>query len=267
MRRLVAATGLCLALAAGGATAAPRVVSLDPCADQYVLALSPRPAVAGLSFRARDGDSFLAAQARGLPMRRASLESVLAAQPQLVLRTWGGDAGLTRRLQGHGIRVLTLEEARDFDGVRANVRRAAAAVGDPARGEALIAAMDAKLRAAAARPSFKRVAYLTPGGATAGPGVFVDALLGAAGLRNAETRPGYRVLSLERLALEPPQALVLGFFDAFSLDRNWWSPARSAVIRTAVRERVMASLPGAVLSCPAWFAADGVLTLSNAART
>jgi iron complex transport system substrate-binding protein len=264
MRRLAAAAGLCLSLAVP-AGAAPRVVSLDQCADQYVLALSPRPAIAGLSYRAQAGDSYLAAQARGLPRRRDTLESLLAVQPRLVLRTWGGDAGLTRRLEAHGIRVVTLPDAHDFDGVRANMRLAARAVGDPARGEALIRSMDAKLAAAGARPSFRRAAYLTPGGATAGRGTFVDALLAAAGLRNAETRPGYRLLSLERLALSPPEAVVLGFFDAFSLDRTWWSPARSGVMQAAGRERAIASLPGAVLSCPAWFAADGVLTLSRAA--
>ncbi len=266
MRRLAAATSLFLAVA-GGSWAAPRVVSLDQCSDQYVLALSPRPAIAGLSFRARAGDSYMSDAARGLPMRRATLESVLAVQPQLVLRSWGGDAGLTRRLEAHGVRVLTLGEARDFEGVRANVRSAAGALGEPERGESLIRAMDAKLAAAAQRPTLKRVAYLTPGGATAGQGTFVDAMLAAAGLRNAETRPGYRVLSTERLALSPPEALVLGFFDAFSLDRTWWSPARSGVMQAARRGRAMASLPGAILGCPAWFAADGVLTLSGAAGT
>jgi len=34
----------------------------------------------------------------------------------------------------------------------------------------------------------------------------------------------------------------------------------------AARRRAMASLPGAVLSCPAWFAADGSLALAKAAR-
>ena len=89
-------------------------------------------------------------------------------------------------------------------------------------------------------------------------------MLTAAGLRNTETRPGYRVLSLERLALAPPQALVLGFFDAFAVDRTWWSPVRNGVMR-ASQTRALASLPGAVLSCPAWFTADGVLTLARAA--
>jgi iron complex transport system substrate-binding protein len=264
MRGLLVAAALALTLA-NEAWAAPRVVSLDQCADQYVLALSPRSAIVGLSFRAEAGDSYLAAQAKGLPKRRATLEALLAAGPEVVMREWGGDAQLVRRLQARGVRVTTLRDASDFDGVRANIRAAAGALGDPARGEALIQGMDRQLAEAGQRPSGKTVAYLTPGGATAGPGTLVDAMLQAAGLKNAEAGPGYRTLSVERLALQPPEALVLGFFDAFSLERAWWSPARSAPM-LAARGRAMASLPGAVLSCPAWFASDGAVTLARAAR-
>ena len=263
MRSLLIAAAL--ASTSVGALGAPRVVSLDQCADQYVLALSPRSAIAGLSFRAEAGDSYLAAQAKGLPKRRATLESLLAVQPEVVVREWGGDALLVRRLEARGVRVTTLADVTDFDGIRANVRQAAEALREPARGEALIRGMDRDLGQAGERPSGKRAAYLTPGGATAGPGTLVDAMLRAAGLSNAEPGPGYRTLSLERLALQPPEALVLGFFDAFSLGRAWWSPARAGPMQAA-RARALASLPGKVLSCPAWFAADGALTLAKAAR-
>lgn len=267
MARLLFAAVLFWLAAGRGVWAAPRVVSLDQCADQFVLALSPRAAIAGLSYRAGDGDSYLSALAAGLPRRRATLESVLAAEPEVAIRYWGGDAQLLRRLQAHGVRVVTLSEARDFDGVRANVRLAGAALGDPAGGERLIAAMDRTLREAALAPGGPRVAYLTPGGATAGPGTLIDAVLTAAGLKNVESRPGYRLLSLERLALQPPQALVLGFFDDFATGRTWWSPARNSVMRAAAERRALASLPGSVLSCPGWFAADAVRTLVRAPRT
>jgi iron complex transport system substrate-binding protein len=263
MRGLLIAAAL--ASTSTSASGAPRVVSLDQCADQYVLALSPRAAIAGVSFRAEAGDSYLADQAKGLPKRRATLESLLAVRPEVVVREWGGDDQLVRRLQARGVRVTTLADATDFAGVRANVRQAAAALGEQAKGEVLIRDMDLELREAGREQPGKTVAYLTPGGATAGPGTLVDAMLRAAGLKNAEPGPGYRTLSLERLTLAPPEALVLGFFDAFSLNRVWWSPARMGPMQAA-RGRALASLPGKVLSCPAWFAADGALTLAKAAR-
>ena len=85
-------------LAAGAALSAPRVMSLDQCADQYVMAMSPRAAIVGLSKRARNADSYLGAMAIGLPERRATAESVLAARPDLVVRWWGGDARLLTML-------------------------------------------------------------------------------------------------------------------------------------------------------------------------
>jgi iron complex transport system substrate-binding protein len=264
LRRASAAALLALALAGRG-WAAPRVLSFDQCADQYVLALSPREAIVGLSTRADDADSRLAARARGLPLRRVDLETALAARPQLVVRNWGGDARLVRRLQARGVRVVEVQEAGGFDDVRANIRRVAAALDERARGEALIAEMDARLARSAGAWKGARALYLTPGGLTAGPGTLVNAALGAAGLVNAETQPGYRTLSLEALALDPPQALVLGFFDSFQLAGDSWGPGRHSVVRQLVRTRAIASLPGALLGCPDWGAAEAAERLAAAA--
>jgi iron complex transport system substrate-binding protein len=56
-------------------------MSLDSCADQYVLALAPREAVVGVSPRADAPDSFLRAKAAGLPQRRTTLEPCWARVP------------------------------------------------------------------------------------------------------------------------------------------------------------------------------------------
>ncbi|MGH6993422.1 MAG: ABC transporter substrate-binding protein, partial [Caulobacteraceae bacterium] len=91
--------------AAPGASAGVKVFSLDQCADQYVLALSPRADVVGLSERATNADSFLRATAAGLPRRRADLESILAARPAVVVRYWGGDPRLSITLARWGVRT------------------------------------------------------------------------------------------------------------------------------------------------------------------
>ncbi|HEY5289048.1 MAG TPA: ABC transporter substrate-binding protein, partial [Caulobacteraceae bacterium] len=59
MRPRAALAGAAVILAASVASAAPRVLSLDQCADQYLLALSPRAEIVGLSTRARNADSYL----------------------------------------------------------------------------------------------------------------------------------------------------------------------------------------------------------------
>ena len=241
------AVALCAPLSA---QCAPRVLSLDQCADQFVLALSPREAIVGLSTRADDADSRLRGLAVGLPKRRVDLESALAARPQVVVRYWGGDPRLVSALEARGVRVVTVADARDFSDVHANIRRVSAALDRRATGEAQIARMDQRLSHAAGAWGGMRALYLTPGGATSGPGTLIDAILRAAGMTKAETRSGFQTVSLEQMALTRPPALVLGFFDTFQSGGDNWGVGGHRILRTAVRDRAVASLPGSMLGCP-----------------
>jgi iron complex transport system substrate-binding protein len=91
-------------------------------------------------------------------------------------------------------------------------------------------------------------------------------MMAAAGLIPAAEAPGYAPVKLEALALHPPDALVLGFFDPASAQTLRWSHGRAAPVRRLIRARAVASLPGALLGCPAWFAADGARMLAARAR-
>jgi iron complex transport system substrate-binding protein len=253
-------------LTAGDALGGPRAFSLDQCADQYVLALSPRADIAGLSKRARAPDSFLRAAAVGLPERRATAESVLAARPEVVVRYWGGDARLAATLERRRMRVLTIEDASDFNGVRTNIRKVAAGLGQTAAGERLIGHMDAELAAAAGAGGGRGLYYVTSGGDTQGPGTLIDAMIRAAGFANLATRPGFGVLSLEDLVLRPPSLVALGFFDENMAAYERWSVGRSRVLQRLAEARGTVSLRGAILGCPAWFVADGASELAAWAR-
>ncbi|WP_377355199.1 ABC transporter substrate-binding protein [Phenylobacterium terrae] len=227
-----------------------------------MLALSPREAIVGLSTRADDADSRLRERARGLPLRRSTLESVLAARPDIVVRHWGGDAKLLAALRRHGVTVVDVPEAQDFAEVRDGLRKVGVALGRPGPAEALIGEMDARLARAAGAWEGKRALYVTPGGATAGEGTLIGAMLKAAGLTSAAERPGYSTVSLEALAMRPPTAVVLGFFDSFMLANTYWGPGRHQALRRAAQGRTIASLPGAVLGCPGWFVAEAAETLA-----
>jgi iron complex transport system substrate-binding protein len=262
-RAILALVGLALTLAPQ-AWAGPRVYSLDQCADQYVLALSPRADIVGLSTRALNGDSYLRAEAGGLPEHRATTESTLAARPDLVVRQWGGDERLAQALTRRGIRVVQIDEANDFAGVRADIRKVAAALGASAKGEALIQQMDAKLAASAGAWKGKSALYVTPGGDTAGSGTLMGAMLAAAGMANLASSPGYSSVSLERLVADPPPAMVLGFFIDLASGTQHWTLAGNGRFRALAQQRAVASLPGSLLSCPAWFVADGSRALAKA---
>lgn len=255
MSRLRAAA-LCLPilLAAEPARAAQRVAALDQCADQYVIALVPTAEIVGVTPRADDDDAWLRSRARGLPVRRPTAESMLAANPTVAVRYWGGDPRLVQALERRGTRVVQIDDATDFEGVRANVRRVAAAVGRPAAGARLIARMDADLAASAGAWRGRRALYMTPSGFTAGADTLTDAVLRAAGLANAASSPGFSPVSLERLVLNPPALVIKAFFEAVRTDRR--GPGRGRVMARLTSGRTGAALPGSLLTCPAWFATE-----------
>ena len=266
MKRILRAAGLALLFLTGGGPSAAgesrplRVMSLDQCGDQYALALAPEAELA-LSPRADDPDSWMRRAAANRRRVRPTLEAAVGFRPDVVLRYWGGDARLLSRLEADGTRVVTLADAADFEGVRRNIRAAAAALAVQPRGEALIARMDQRLAEAAPPAGAPRrtALYLTAGGFTAGPGSLVDGILGAAGLSNLVTAPGFAPASVERIVLWRPARFVLGFFDQNRGD--WRGPGRHPAVGRAARGRVIASLPAASLTCPAWFAADAALML------
>lgn len=261
MKRLAGALAGMAALGAGVAEARPlRVMALDQCADQYVLALRPDAELA-LSPRADDPDAWLRDAAAGRRRVRPTLEAAIAFRPDVVVRYWGGEPRLLARLEATGVRVVTIEDATDFNGIRADIRVVAQGLGVPERGEALAARMDTTLRSAAPEPAARgqSALYLTAGGFTAGKGTLVDAILSAAGFANAAAGPFFAPVSVERIALFPPARLVLGFFDQARGD--WRGPGRHPVVQRAARGRVAARLPAAALTCPAWFAADAAAML------
>ena len=262
LRAVVAA----MAFVPGLAMAGPRVMSLDSCADQYVLALAPREAIVGLSHRAIARDSYMRARAVGLPLRRATFESLVAAKPDVVVRLWGGDARLAHALEKKAVATVTLDDAADFDGVRANVRKVAAALDRGPQGEVIIARMNAQLERSAGAGRGRAALYLTPGGYTAGSGTLIDALLKGAGYANADTAPYFAPVSLERMVMAPPAAVVLGLFDTLRAGADRWGPGRHAALRKAVQTRTVASLPASLVGCPGWFAAEGAEMLAKAAR-
>lgn len=256
------AIALAALLAAGGVEARPlRVMSLDQCADQYVLALAPDSDLA-LSPRADDPDSWMRAEAEGRRRIRPTLEAAVGFQPDVVVRYWGGEPRLLSALEARRVTVLTIADATDFAGVSDNIAAVAEGLGQEERGRRLEQGMRARLaRAAPTGPERTRAAYLTAGGFTAGSGTLIDAMMRAAGFENQTTTAGYGPLGVEAIALRPPVRFILGFFDKVRAD--WRGAGRHPVVRRAAERRTAAALPAAVLTCPAWFAADGVAMMAE----
>ncbi|WEK39233.1 MAG: ABC transporter substrate-binding protein [Candidatus Brevundimonas colombiensis] len=265
MRRTVGAVaGLILIGGAGVVEAEPlRVMALDQCADQYVLALAPDAQLA-LSPRADDPDAWLRREAAGRLRLRPTLEAAVGFRPDVVVRYWGGEPRLLTALEQRGVKVIAIEDAVDMQGVRRNIRTVADELGQVERGQRLEQQMDAKLaRAAPARGSTQApgAVYLTSGGFTSGPGTLMDAMMRAAGFRNLTKNPGFGAISVEQIAMNPPARFILGFFDQLRADLR--GPGRHPVVRRAAEGRTAARLPAATLTCPGWFAADAVAMMAE----
>lgn len=262
MRLGGAALTLALALlpASGVRADGLRILSLDPCADQYALALSRPDDRLFLSPRADDADSHLREAAAGHPRVRPTLEAALAARPDVVIRYWGGEPRLLAALERRGVRAAMVADAQDFDGVRENVRSVAAELDRVPEGAALLKDMDARLERAAAAGAGGSALYMTPGGFTAGEQTLVGAVLGAAGFTPAAPSPWFAPVSVERLLFEPPTRFVLAFYEQMRAD--WRGAGRHPALRRLMGRREVVSLPGSLMGCPAWFAAEAAERLA-----
>ena len=191
------------------ASAPRRVLSINVCADQLLLALLPPARIAGVTWLARDpAMSQQWRAAARVPAGTGTAEEVLRAKPDLVIAgrwTTPATRALLRRL---GLPLLEIGDADDFPAIRAQVRQVAAAVGERARGEALVARLDAGVaRLAAAPRAGVRVAAWDAAGFAARRGSLFDTLLGAAGADNVAAE---RAGDIETLVALHPALLIRG---------------------------------------------------------
>jgi iron complex transport system substrate-binding protein len=245
-----------------------RIVSLDYCADQFVLALADRDQIAALSRGSLRDDSYFRDRARGIRQTRGTLEEVLALQPDLVVRNWGGPWDAETVYGRFNVPVLQVGDAPTFAAARTDLVDAAATFGHPARGAAIARDLDQRLAHLAARaaPANDNVMYLSAGGAVAGSGTMMDAVITAAGGRNLRTDASWTVMPLERLVETPPALIALAFFNSGREQVNAWSPSHHPALRRALADARTVRLPTAAVSCEAWYAIDAAEVIAVALR-
>jgi iron complex transport system substrate-binding protein len=240
-----------------------RIVSLDYCADQYVLEFADRDRILAVSPDADKDFSYMRGAAHGVKTVRPIAEDVLLLKPDLVVRSYGGGPEATHFFERAGIPVLDVGWAGDLPGVLANVQRIADGLGEHDRGAALVAETQARLDHLSERSSGKSALYMTPGGVTSGPGSLVHEMIRAAGLDNFQQQPGWRSLPLERLAYEAPDVIAAAFFGSSTNHPGAWSPTNHPVARAQLADHPVVSLDGAWTSCNGWFLIDAIEALAQ----
>jgi iron complex transport system substrate-binding protein len=209
---------LLLALVPGTVAAAPapvprRIVSLNLCADQLIVALADRSQIAGLTHNAPDAEmSAVAAQTRGLHILGQSAEELVAIDPDLIVGTPPAQSGMLAALAPHHYRGLDLPWANSYADVVAQIRQVALAVGHPARGAALIARMDRTLAVLPRVAGHPVAAYYQRRGFMTGAGTLVDDMMTRIGLVNLATKlgkPALSQVSLEEMIAARPDYLIV----------------------------------------------------------
>jgi iron complex transport system substrate-binding protein len=199
-----------LLITAPAAARPMHIMSLKVCTDALLLDLVAPPRIASVTFLAREKAALKYwPQAAGLPINHNTAEEILATRPDLILTDTFTAPSLRPLLAKSGARIVEVPPAESFEQIRAATRMVAQAVGEEARGEVLIARMDAELREMAAqRPKHHlTVAGWGGGGYVPGRGGLFDAMLAEVGARNVETGPfGY--YDVEILVAKNPDALV-----------------------------------------------------------
>lgn len=209
------AAGLVLAVTSAAVAQPQRIVSLNMCTDELVLRLAAPERIASVTWLSQDPrNANMAEVARRIPANHGLVEQVLAMRPDLVIAgayTTRATVGLLKRV---GAPPREFGVPRNLAEMRAQIREMATLLGTEARGEALIADIDARLNALAERPLPKplRAIVLRPNGFTVGRGSLVDEILTRAGLVNVAVELGidnYGQIPLETVALAGAEVLVL----------------------------------------------------------
>ena len=199
-----------------------RIVSVTLATDEILLALVGPPRLLGVTYLADDERvSNMPHEAAAIPHKvRADPEQIISLQPDLVFVASFQRGEFIRLLQAAGLVLFQLQEYDSIAEIRENIRLIGQVVGEEARAEALVAAMQARLLALAEqlRPIGERprVLYWGSHGYTAGRMTSMNDLITHAGGENLAATYGIigpANLAAEQVLAMNPQVIISGSLD------------------------------------------------------
>jgi len=246
--------GLLLAGGVAEAQAKPqRVVSLNLCTDEMLLALGDREQIASLSFLIRDPSlSIMVDEAEGLPLNDGRAESILFEGADLVLTGTFGQHNQAALLKAQGLNVMTLGPWTSISEGREQIRALARALGHPERGEALIAEIEATLEStkdiAAGKPT---ILVYDRGGWVSAANSSLNEFLIHMGFRphhEALGLPYGGVARLESIVVAPPDYLLVDEDAGMAVDNGTALFSHPALMSAVPLERRLV-VPGKLTIC------------------
>ncbi|MBL4800646.1 MAG: ABC transporter substrate-binding protein [Emcibacter sp.] len=254
----------------------PQAVSLDYCADQFILSLADRDQIMAVTHDATRSHSFYSDKAQGLPQFGATSEEVLHMMPDVVIRSWGGSRMLPL-LQRAKIPVTTAIYGTGPEILYQNMRAIGVALKQSDRAEErihdhqqrLIRLTEKIARSENIKPKL-RTAYITPGGVTAGKNTFINNIIKLSGLIPISEELGligWQTLPLEALIQNPPDLIIGSFFNQDNIHVSNWSLTHHNRIKEMLATIPTITVPGRYLSCNGIFSVDAAEYIHDAVET
>lgn len=243
-----------------------RIVSINLCTDQLLLALADRSQIVALSRFSRDARlAYYRREAEGIAQTGGSAEEVIKLRPDLVLAGSVRRRETRARLEAFKVRLETFSPAQSMGDIRRDIQRMARLVGHEERGAALITQLDRALAGLRASGPTLSALQLQRRAFASGAGTLIDDLMTRAGLVNAAARIG--VASVGRTTLETvlkakPDLLILDRDRIEAADQGIALLLHPALERQVPpQRRIVVPLPAIVCGGPQ--VADAVTALAD----
>lgn len=198
-----------------GPTHPVRVVSVNLASDEILLDLAPEKLLAVSALAVDANASNVARQAATVPNRlNADVERILLLEADVVA-IGAHSLAVAHQLEEFGVRVVRIAGYDSIDWTRSLIRTLGDTVGEPARAEAMIGAMDRRLAAVVERVNGRPrpvVALYSLSGWTPGQNTITDEIIRLAGGENLAAQlglRGWKKLSLDQLILSDPDIIIL----------------------------------------------------------
>jgi iron complex transport system substrate-binding protein len=211
-RAMIAAA---LALSSGAASAAPRIVSMNICTDQLLVAIADPTQIMGLSHFSRDArQDWVGDKTRKFPILAGGAEDILVLKPDVVAASDFDKRSTREILKAHGVNLIEFPIPRTLADVREQIRQMGDLAGHPERAAAELVRLDAAIAGAkqAVAGRHLRMLPLSRRGWVAGQDSFMGAILAEAGLVNAAGELGIDFggfVSMEDIIKLKPDFLVV----------------------------------------------------------
>lgn len=233
-------------MAVNGAEARPqRIVSTNVCTDQLLLLLVHPDRIAALSILSDDPTlSTMPERAASLRKTGGRAEEIVPLKPDLVLANQWTGAKASRFLDGLGIDVLIVPEAKSFGDIETVITMLGERLDEPENASALVRGMNQRLAQIRRAPADRTALIYEPNGYSPAKGTLSDAILNEAGWTNLAPRLGvenYGVVPLERVVMTRPDLLIFDDHAPSSASRAQGllhHPALQSVAETAQTEWV-----------------------------